>query len=108
MPRQAIAADQRAVHAAELKARKAAEAAERTWRGLPPERDEAAPSTIEALMYSLRGRGITALADESTQRRFSELSPRQVREVIDRLQKMRARYPAISDGLIGFLSEQLK
>ena len=105
MPRPAMPANQRAAHAAELKTRKAEEAVERTWRGLPPEFDGAASSTVEALMLSLRGRGTAALVEESTLRRLSELSPRQVREVIDRLQKLRDRYPAISDGLIASILE---
>ena len=35
--------------------------ADRTWRGLPPECDEAAPSMVEALMYSLRERVFESL-----------------------------------------------
>ena len=105
MPRQAMPADQRAAHAAELKTRKAMEAAERTWRCLPPEFDGAPASTVEALMLSLRERGVAALAEDNTLRRLSELSPRQVREVTDRLQKLRSRYPAISDGLIAAILE---
>jgi hypothetical protein len=76
------------------------EAAERTWRGEPPERGEAASSTIETLMLSLRTRGIAALVEENTLRRLSELSPQQTGEVVNRLQKLRASYPIISDGLI--------
>jgi len=84
------------------------EATERAWRAEPPERGEASSATIEALIYPLRSRGIMALADEDALRRLSELSPRQMKEIIQRLQKMRANYPAISDSLISFLSERLK
>jgi hypothetical protein len=111
MPRLAMTHEQRLEHVAEQQ-RKAEEAraasdarVERTWRGLPPERDEAAPSAVEALMLSLRSRGIAALVEATTLHRLSELSPPQVKEVIDRLQKLRSRYSAISDGLISSILE---
>ena len=59
-------------------------------------------------MLSLRTRGITALTEENTQRRLAELSSRQVGQVIDRLQKLRSRYPQISDELITVLQEQAR
>jgi len=45
--------------------------------------------TVEALMYSLRGRGVKALEESATWRRLSSLSDQQVIEVGDRLQKLR-------------------
>jgi hypothetical protein len=48
----------------------------------------AAPSTIEALMYSLRSRGTAALLEPDCQRRLSELNEQQVIEVAVRLQKL--------------------
>jgi hypothetical protein len=83
--------------------------AERTWRGLPPERDEAAQSTVEALMYELREHGVDQLKNANTQRRFAEFSGRQLREVIERLIKLRPRYPpGITEELITTLLEQTK
>jgi hypothetical protein len=48
----------------------------------------AAPTTVEALMYSLRERGEKALAEPDCQRRLSELKEGQLREVAVRLQKL--------------------
>jgi len=45
--------------------------------------------TVEALMYSLRSRGVKALEESATKRRLSELSNAQVIEVGDRLQKLK-------------------
>lgn len=82
--------------------------AERTWRGLLPERDGAAASTVEAAMYELRTYGIGQLEKPNTQRRLSELSTRQMHEVIERLEKLRPKYPQITDELISTLREQIK
>jgi hypothetical protein len=49
------------------------QAAERRWRGLPPERNEAAQSTVEAVMYELRQYGIEQLKNQNTQHRLAEL-----------------------------------
>jgi hypothetical protein len=69
----------------------------------------AANSTVDALVYSLRQRGCVALAERDTRRRIAALSTRQIREVIARLMRLRARghYPAITDELICQLGEQL-
>ena len=57
-----------------------------TVRGGP----ETAPDvTVEAVMYSLRQRGLPALAEPTTQRRLVSLSDDQVREVATRLQKLK-------------------
>jgi hypothetical protein len=48
----------------------------------------AAEATVEALMFSLRERGLRALEESSTQRRLSELSDDQVIQVERRLQKL--------------------
>jgi hypothetical protein len=51
-------------------------------------RYNAAPqATVEALMYSLRERGVKALQEPNTRRRLRELSEQQVDEVGDRLQR---------------------
>jgi hypothetical protein len=52
-------------------------------------RRRVAASTVEALMYSLRSRGVAALAEPDCQRRLSELNDDQVREVSTHLQKLK-------------------
>ena len=49
----------------------------------------AAAMTVEALMYSLRERGIKALAEPDTRRRLSQLSDAQAIEVGNRLQRLK-------------------
>jgi ribonucleoside-diphosphate reductase alpha chain len=63
-------------------------------------RDGAAQSTIEALMLSLRSRGVEALGEPNTLRRIDDSSSAQLREVLARLIKLRPRYPVISDDLL--------
>jgi transposase len=46
-------------------------------------------ATVEALMYSLRTRGVAALEEPATKRRLSELSDEQVDEVGARLQRLK-------------------
>lgn len=48
--------------------------------------------TVEALMYSLRSRGTAALSETDCQRRLSELTVQQVREVAVRLQKLKPEF----------------
>jgi hypothetical protein len=52
-------------------------------------RGQAAASTVEALMFSLRERGTAALSERDTQRRISELSEQQLHEVGTRLQALK-------------------
>jgi len=51
--------------------------------------DGAPQPTVEALMYSLRERGIKALEEQATKRRLSELSEEQLHEVCGRLQRFK-------------------
>jgi hypothetical protein len=51
--------------------------------------DRAAATTIEALMFSLRERGVRALDEPDTRRRLSELSDDQLAEVGTRLQRLK-------------------
>ena len=67
----------------------------------------AAPTTVEALMYELRTDGVRALATPNCQRRLCDLSTIQVRGVIERLMRLRARYLAITDELLVALADQL-
>jgi hypothetical protein len=63
---------------------------ERVWHDLNTAHlhGRAAASTVEALMYSLRERGVKALDEPDTQRRISELSEEQLHEVGGRLQRL--------------------
>jgi hypothetical protein len=77
------------------------------WREINTIRGRAAASTVEALMYELRTHGLAALAGPNCRRRFSELSQLQLVEVIERLMKLRPKYPAITDELLFQLGEHL-
>jgi hypothetical protein len=57
------------------------------------QRDQAAASTVEALMYLLR-RGVDELAKPETQRRLYELSEDQLRAVCERLQNFNPKIAA--------------
>lgn len=52
-------------------------------------RDRAAPSTVEALMYLLRERGVKALDEPDTRRRLVQLDDSQALEVAGRLQRLK-------------------
>ena len=69
------------------------------------ERYGAARATVEAVMYELRTRGVAALSAPNCQRRLSELSAVQVRNVIERLDDLRPKYPAITDDLLLLIAE---
>ena len=49
----------------------------------------AAAATVEALMYSLRERGLAALKEASVQRRLAALSEAQLHEVAQRLERLK-------------------
>ena len=49
----------------------------------------AAASTVEALMFSLRERGVQALDEPDTRQRLSQLSDDQLAEVGTRLQRLK-------------------
>jgi hypothetical protein len=52
-------------------------------------RGRAAASTVEALMHSLRSRGVKALDEPDSKRRISEISEEQLHEVGGRLQRLK-------------------
>jgi hypothetical protein len=60
-------------------------------RLLERRRGGATASTVEALMFSLRSRGVGALGGSDTQRRLSELNAAQLREVALRLRKLKPK-----------------
>ena len=66
----------------------------------------AAETTVEALMLSLRERGVAALTEPATQLRLSQLSRSQVDEVVVRLNRLRGKFPAIGDGLIAEITNK--
>lgn len=81
------------------------------WADMPLERlfvhldrarhvDGAPNSTVEALVFELRTDGIAALNDPICLRRLDDVSTAQLREVIARLIKLRAKYPVITDDLL--------
>jgi hypothetical protein len=72
----------------------------------PPQYDEAAGSTVEALMFSLRERGAAALLEPACLDRLAGLSSDQIRHVIVRLIALRPSYPNISDELLSKLEAQ--
>lgn len=57
-------------------------------------------STYDAALYELRTHGIAQLANPNCQRRFGELSSKQVGELIAALLRLQRRYPAITDALL--------
>jgi hypothetical protein len=68
----------------------------------------AAPTTVEALMVGLRSKGVAHLSDPKCQRRISELSAKQSREVIERLIYCRKTYPGRDPGITDELLFRLK
>jgi hypothetical protein len=68
----------------------------------------AAPSTVEAVMYELRTYGLAAIAGPNCQRRLADLSNAQLRQVIERLDRLRPNYPAITDNLLFSLAELIQ
>ena len=68
----------------------------------------AAASTVEALMHSLRERGVQALAEPSTRQRLAQLSDEQVIEVGSRLRKIAMSWSADEVSTLVKLREDLK
>lgn len=62
----------------------------------------AAQSTVGALLFSLRARGISALGEADTQERLARLSPAQMVECIGRIAKHRNHYPDADELLVAF------
>lgn len=63
------------------------------------EQDGAAPTTVEALMWGFRSKGIAHLQEPNCRRRLSEVSTVQLREVIARLIYCRTGYPGRDPGI---------
>jgi len=56
--------------------------------------DRVPEATVEALMYSLRERGVKALEESNTQRRLAELDKSQLKEVCRRVQNFKPHIAA--------------
>jgi hypothetical protein len=59
--------------------------------------------TVEALMYSLRERGVAGLKEGQTMRRLSELDDRQLIEVGERLQRLKIGHRWTEDEVEGLV-----
>ena len=68
------------------------------------ERHGAAQSTYDAVLWELREYGADRLAHSECQRRLSELSPNQLRDLGAALTRIRDRYSSISDQLLDALA----
>jgi hypothetical protein len=64
------------------------------------EQHGAPETTVDAVIFSLRSRGIAALSEPTTKERLSELSKSQLADVAVRLHRLRAKYPTITDQVI--------
>jgi hypothetical protein len=62
-------------------------------------RNDAPPSTVEALMVGLRDRGVTHLREPNCRPRLAAISTEQLREVITRLIYCRKTYPERDPGI---------
>jgi len=62
---------------------------ERAWAELNRGDSRAPQATVEALMYSLRERGVKALEEPDTKRRLSTLDKSQLKEVCRRVQNLK-------------------
>ena len=61
---------------------------ERAWHELNGRSSGAAASTVEALMFALRSRGVQALGEPDVVHRLAQLNDAQLREIAIRLQKL--------------------
>jgi hypothetical protein len=73
----------------------------------PKPRQHAAHSSLDALVYELRTRGLSQLQNPNCIRRLSDLSAEQTKKLIENLLQLRPKYPAITDDLISKLGDCL-
>ena len=69
-------------------------------RGQQSAHRDASQSTLDALTFELRTRGLAALDDPSCFCRLDDVSTAQLREVLSRLIQLRPKYFAITDDLL--------
>jgi hypothetical protein len=70
------------------------------WARKRHERHGAPEMTVDAVIFSLRSRGMAALSEPITRQWLSELSRPQIADVGVRLHRLRAKYPTVTDQVI--------
>jgi len=68
---------------------------------------DAAQTTYDAALFELRTYGLAQLAKENCRRRLSDLSTKQLRELIAALVRLRSQYSMINDELLLKLGDLL-
>ena len=68
---------------------------------------DASRSTYDAVLWELRTNGLAQLAKENCRRRLSDLSTKQLRELIAALVRLRSQYSMINDELLLKLGDLL-
>jgi hypothetical protein len=66
--------------------------------------NEAAKTTYEAVVFELRTHGLPQLNNQNCQRRLSDLSRAQNKNLIASLQQWRGQYPKVCDELLATLA----
>ena len=72
-----------------------------------PASQDAAQSTYDAALWELRTYTLAQLAKENCRRRLSDLSTKQLRELIAALMRLRPQYSMINDELLLKLGDLL-
>jgi hypothetical protein len=68
---------------------------------------DAPRSTYDAALWELRTYGVAQLAKENCRRRLSDLSTKQIRELVAALMRLRPQYLMINDELLLKLGDLL-
>jgi len=68
---------------------------------------DAPRSTYDAALWELRTYGVAQLAKENCRRRLSDLSTKQLRELVAALMRLRPQYSMINDELLLKLGDLL-
>jgi hypothetical protein len=68
---------------------------------------DAPQSTYDAALWELRTYGVVQLAKENCRRRLSDLSTKQLRELVAALMRLRPQYSMINDELLLKLGDLL-
>jgi hypothetical protein len=68
---------------------------------------DAAQTTYDAALWELRTYGVAQIAKDNCRRRLSDLSTKQIRELIASLMRLRPHYSMINDELLLKLGDLL-
>jgi hypothetical protein len=68
---------------------------------------DASRTTYDAALWELRTHGVAQLAKENCRRRLSDLSTKQIRDLIAALIRLRSQYSMINDELLLKLGDLL-